>query len=117
MSKAVDKAVAHRDMRVSRAKAKTVDVGAWKSHKESWKEKRNTYIDEWHKLLDKKIRISPHEFNYDSDYIDAIKEIQRKIDLMKNDIEICRLQIAVCNNQIKIAKLIQENTKLKTNLM
>ena len=111
MTKRVDRAVAHRDMRVSRAKAKakTVDVGAWKSHKESWYEKLNQY-QERRKELNANAEIDSNTGRFSP--VDV-----NKMQLITNDIEICLLNIDICEMQIKIAELQQHNIKLKTNLM
>jgi len=107
MSKAIDREVQARNKRVMRNKlyGKTVDVGAWKSHRDSWKENLERYTnvkDEMQK-------------DY-ANWKDSVeKNNQWKV--INNDILICNMQITICDNQIKIAKLIQENTKLKTNLM
>jgi len=92
------------------SKAKTVDVSAWKSHKESWKENLERYKKERQELNNNAEvdwsntkRFTPVEFN--------------KMQLISNNIDICLLNIDICTMQIKIAELQQDNTKLKTNLM
>ena len=87
------------------SKAKTVDVSAWKSHRDSWKENLERYTeikDEMQKDFE--------------NWIDD-KEKHNQWKVINNDIEICKLNIVICDNQIKIAELQQQNTKLKTNLM
>ena len=83
--------------------SKTVDVGAWKSHKESWLEN----LERYEKIKD--------EFDYSS--MLKSERLNNQWKVINNDIEICRLNIDICDNQIKIAELQQQNTKLKTNLM
>jgi hypothetical protein len=79
------------------SKAKTVDVGAWKSHRESWYEK----LERYRKEMD----------------IVRTSSQKRKMQLILNNMDICRFNIDICDIQIKIAELQQQNTKLKTNLM
>ena len=114
MSKAVDKAVEHRDMRVARAKAKTVDVSAWKSHKESWEQKRRDCVEEHYKLEQAYLSYKDKDH---SKYANELNEYQRKMKILMNDYAICDRQILICTHQIDIAELIKENTELKTNLM
>jgi len=105
MSKAIDRQVQARDKRVARAKAKTVDVGAWKSHRESWVEQ----LERYEKIKD--------EMQKDfENWIDD-KEMHYRWKRLNIDIEICKLQINTCDNHIKIAELIKENMDNKTNLM
>lgn len=99
MTKAIDREVQARNNRVMRNKlyGKTVDVGAWKAHKESWKENLERYRKEMRE-------------------IDKPYEINKRL-LINNNVDICLLNIDICTMQIKIAELQQHNTKLKTNLM
>ena len=75
---------------------KTVDVGAWKSHKESWLENLERYRKEMRDID------NPYQIN--------------KMKLVSNNIDICLLNIDICTMQIKIAELQQENTKIKTKM-
>lgn len=111
MSKAIDREVQARNNRVMRNKlyGKTVDVGAWKSNKESWKENLERYRKERMELNNNaEVDSNTKRFNP----VDV-----NKMQLISNNIDICLLNIDICTMQIKIAELIEHNTKLKTNLM
>ena len=85
---------------------KTVDVNAWKSHKESWKEilnvteKKNPELNNNAEVDSNTKRFNPVDFN--------------KMQLINNNIDICLLNI---DTQCKLRLQNLENTKLKTNLM
>lgn len=87
------------------SETKTVDVGAWKSHKESWKEN----LERYEKIKDE----------MQKDYANWLEseEKHNQWKVINNDIEICKSNIIICDNQIQIAELQEQNTKLKTNLM
>ena len=110
MSKAIDREVQARNNRVMRNKlyGKTVDVNAWKSHKESWKENLERYRKERQELTTTQRYSNTKRFNP----VDV-----NKMQLISNNIDICLLNIDICTMQIKIAELREHNTKLKTNLM
>ena len=116
MSKAIDREVQARNNRVMRNKlyGKTVDIGAWKSHRDSWKEKLKDCADEHSKLEQEYLSYKDKDH---SKYANELNEYQRKMRILRNDYAVCERQILICDNQIQIAELIQENTKLKTNLM
>jgi hypothetical protein len=110
MTKAIDREVQARNNRVMRNKlyGKTVDVGAWKYHKESWKENLERY------------RKERQELNNNAEVYSNTKRFNpvdvNKMKLISNNMDICRLNIDICDNQIKIAELQQQNTKLKTKM-
>ena len=99
-SKEIDKEIQARKDRVMRNKlyGKTVDVSAWKSHKESWKENLERYYKE------------QKELNKNSEHW------RKKKILISNNIDICLLNLDICTMQIKIAELREHNTKIKTNM-
>ena len=111
MSKAIDREVQARNNRVMRNKlyGKTVDVNAWKSHKDSWKENLERYRKERQELN--------NNAEVDSDTKRFNPVDVNKMQLISNNIDICLLNIDICTMQIKIAELREHNTKLKTNLM
>jgi hypothetical protein len=107
MSKAIDREVQARNNRVMRSKlyGKTVDIGAWKSHRESWVEQ----LERYEKIKDE---MQKDFHNWIND-----KEKHYRWKRLNIDIEICQLQINTCDNHIKIAELIKKNMDNKTNLM
>ena len=90
------------------SKTKTVDVNAWKSHRDSWYENLERY------------RKARQELNNNAEIDSRTKRFNpvdvKKMKLLGNDMDICRFNIDICDMQIKIAELQQENTKIKTNM-
>ena len=92
---------------------KAYDVVALKSSRNVWKKTSDRYRTELNMLLDKKFNLNPNDDNYLSD----VDDVERKINLMKNNIEIARLHVKECDLSIKVAELVKENMLLKTNQM
>ena len=92
---------------------KAFDVVALQSSRNVWKSTSDRYRTELNILLDKKFNLNPNDDNYLYD----CEDVERKINLMKNNIEIARLRVKERDLSIKVAELVKENMLLKTNQM
>ena len=79
----------------------------WLAHKESWLENLERYQKIKNEMANK--------FETDISYFEN-EHNWKQMQVIENDILICNMQITICDNQIKIAELKQDNLKLKVGI-